>query len=247
MKPDDLRDRLMNPQDWHDVIAVFHDGTEMRLKYGSLPDGWEWENATAIGDKIPTFVQGRKKPTPWPEPVEPHPYPEIMRDAEERRRQWQADDLFRHMTSPERLEAMVTAFEKLPKDTLCPHGFNAHRGEPCDRQWTKEDVEALRKGEREFDYTWAKMSDEEKSAWCRKFLEDGEAAFRELDEVERRADESAEAMRMEIKEHPPAESYIRPWREGDPDFGESEAEKNSPHDSLCNARHGFDCTCGAEE
>lgn len=40
------------------VKAIYHDGEESTVRYCDLDKRYEWEDCTAIGDKMETFVAG---------------------------------------------------------------------------------------------------------------------------------------------------------------------------------------------
>lgn len=182
---DRMRDRLEHPNDNDDVIAVFNDGREVRMKYGHLPTGYEWRSILEVGDTIGRFFQGprSKDYTAELEPSDPaHRVERMLRDKD-----------------PIEQEKILRRFlEETEPDTLCVHGLNAHGGESCP-------------------------------------------------ERDRPVDELCEhgfAQDMACEECGRSGFRFPGWND-EVDFGESEAEKNSPHSTGCAARHGADCDCGA--
>ena len=65
----DFGTKLISEVEDEEVIAVFLDGREVRMRRDHLPETHEWEDATQIQDSVPRFVQGRQV-RDWSDPNE---------------------------------------------------------------------------------------------------------------------------------------------------------------------------------
>ena len=52
----DLNDRISNPRPSDIVIAVYHNGKNVLMRFDSLPEEYEWEDATEIADTMPRYI-----------------------------------------------------------------------------------------------------------------------------------------------------------------------------------------------